>query len=100
MRYVTPTLRPHKLAYKGRRYWAVELVGETAFQCMSRHDTDYVIFDRLDNCPVAHVNRLSGGGFEVTSALPFPSSGYAYTLQEAAQLGGALADKDAADSAT
>ncbi len=67
----------------------MELIGESNFQCMTRADTEYVIFDRLHNCPVAQVNRLPNGGFEVTSALPFPSSGYAVTLQ----------DRDAADPA-
>ena len=92
MRYVMLNLGPHKLAYKGRRYWPVELnVARVAsyLRHMTRADTEYVIFDRLHNCPVAQVNRLPNGGFEVTSALPFPSSGYAVTLQ----------DRDAADPA-
>lgn len=44
MRYVTPDLEGNTIAYKGRRYWLIELAEDGMFQCVDTSVADYVVF--------------------------------------------------------
>ena len=57
MKYITPDLEGNRLAYRGRRYWLVELADGASFQCVDKEEADYVVFDRLDDAPIARVTR-------------------------------------------
>ena len=53
VKYITPDLEGNRLAYRGRRYWLVELADGASFQCVDKEEADYVVFDRLDDAPIA-----------------------------------------------
>ena len=83
MRYVTPDLEGNTIAYKGRRYWLVELAEDGTFQCVDTSIADYVVFDRLDNAPIGRVARIPGGGFEVSTIMGLEGPEEVDTLREA-----------------
>lgn len=94
MRYVTPDLQGNSLAYRGRRYWVVELAPGCSFQCVDTSVADYVVFDRLDDAPVGRVSRDPDGGFEVSTIMGFAGADYAATLREAVQIAVRLTDQE------
>jgi hypothetical protein len=94
MRYVTPDLEGNTLAYRGRRYWLVELSPGGCFQCVDTTVADYVVFDRLYNAPVGCVSRDPDGGFEVWAMMGFTGPDHAPTLRAAVQLAVSLADQE------
>jgi hypothetical protein len=94
MRYVTPDLEGNTLAYRGRRYWLVELSPGGCFQCVDTTVADYVVFDRLYDAPVGRVSRDPDGGFEVSTIMGFAGPDYAPTLREAVQLAARLTDEE------
>ena len=94
MRYVTPDLEGNIIAYKGRRYWLVELAEDGQFQCVDTSIADYVVFDRLDNAPIGRVTRMPGGGFEVSTLMGFAGPEEADTLREAVQVAVSLWDEE------
>lgn len=69
MKYITPDLQGNRLAYRGRRYWLVELAEGGMFQCVDREVADYVVFDRLGNAPIGRVMRAPDGHFEITTIM-------------------------------
>ena len=94
MRYVTPDLEGNIIAYKGRRYWLVELAEDGQFQCVDTSIADYVVFDRLDNAPIGRVARMPGGGFEVSTIMGLAGPEEADTLREAVQVAVSLWDEE------
>ena len=93
MKYITPDLEGNRLAYRGRRYWLVELAGGNSFQCVDKEVADYVVFDRLDNAPIARVTRMSDGTFEISTIMGFASD-YSVTLEEAVKVAASLIDEE------
>ena len=85
MRYVTPDLEGNDLAYKGRRFWVVDLAGGGSFQGIHHATADYVIYDRFGDVAMARVMRREGGGFRVRTVLGFAGEIHATTLKEAAR---------------
>ena len=93
-RYVTPDLEGNTLAYKGRRYWLVELAEDGEFQCVDTSIADYVVFDRLDNAPIGRVAQIPGGGFEVSTIMGFAGPEEVDTLREAVATAVALLNEE------
>lgn len=85
-RYVTPDLEGNMIAYKGRRYWVVELAEDGQFQCVDTSIADYVVFDRYDNAPIGRVIQIPGGAFEVSTIMGFEGPEDAATLREAVRV--------------
>ena len=94
MKYITPDLKGNRLAYRGRRYWLVELAEGTSFQCIDKEVADYVVFDRLDNAPIARVTRMPDGTFEVATIMGFALYDTAETLREAVRVAASLIDQE------
>ena len=94
LRYVTPDFEGNTIAYKGRRYWLVELEEDGQFQCVDTSVADYVVFDRLDDAPIGRVTRIPGGGFEVSTIMGFEGPEEVDTLKEAVQVAARLADEE------
>ena len=93
MKYITPDLEGNRLAYRGRRYWLVELADGASFQCVDKEVADYVVFDRLDNAPIARVTRMPDGTLEVATIMGFASD-YSVTLEEAVKVAASLIDEE------
>lgn len=93
-RYVTPDLEGNTLAYKGRRYWLVELAEDGQFQCVDTSIADYVVFDRLDNAPIGSVARIPGAGFKVSTIMGFAGPEEVDTLREAVAMAVELMDEE------
>lgn len=94
MDYVTPDLEGNALAYRGRRYWLVELAECGKFQCVEQSIADYVVFDRRDNAPIGRVTRVPGEGFEVSTIMGFAGPEPAETLREAVKVAVRLIDEE------
>lgn len=58
--YIIPILGDNKIAYKGRRFWIVELTGQDDFEFISKDEFDYVLYDKLVGCLIATIKRLDG----------------------------------------
>ena len=94
MKYITPDLEGNRLAYRGRRYWLVELADGASFQCVDKEEADYVVFDRLDDAPIARVTRMPDGTLEVATIMGFASYDTAETLREAVRVAVSLAAEE------
>lgn len=94
MRYVTPDLEGNSIAYKGRRYWLIELAEDGMFQCVDTSIADYVVFDRLDNAPIGRVAKIPGGGLEVSTIMGFAGPDEVDTLKEAVAAAVRLAEEE------
>lgn len=94
MKYITPDLEDNSVAYRGRRYWVVELAKGGQFQCIDTTIADYVVFDRLDNAPIGRIMRVPGDGFEISTVMGFAGPDYAPTLREAVQVAVKLTDEE------
>jgi hypothetical protein len=46
-KYIRPDIGKNSLAYRGLRYWLVEIAPYNEFEGWSRSDCDYVLFDCL-----------------------------------------------------
>ena len=93
MKYITPNLEGNRLAYRGRRYWLVELADGASFQCVDKEEADYVVFERLDDAPIARVTRIPDGTFEISTIMGFASD-YSVTLEEAVKVAASLIDEE------
>ena len=93
VKYITPDLEGNRLAYRGRRYWLVELADGASFQCVDKEEADYVVFDRLDDAPIARVTRIPDGTFEISTIMGFASD-YSVTLEEAVKVAASLIDEE------
>ena len=93
MKYITPDLEGNRLAYRGRRYWLVELADGALFQCVDKEEADYVVFDRLDDAPIARVTRMPDGTIEISTIMGFASD-YSVTLEEAVKVAASLIDEE------
>lgn len=82
------------IAYKGRRYWVVELAEDGQFQCVDTSVADFVVFDRYDNAPIGRVIKIPGGGFEVSTIMGFAGPDESATLKEAVQVAVRLIDEE------
>lgn len=44
MKYTFPDIQSSSLAYKGRRFWIIEIAGEDTFGGISKNDADYAFY--------------------------------------------------------
>lgn len=91
MRYTSPELEGNSLAYRGRRFWVVELAANGSFQGFTEELGEYVVFDRLYNGVAASIRRMDDGRLLVTTTAMFATRGVAGNLKEAVLLADRLA---------
>ena len=95
MRYQTPDLEGNSIAYKGRRFWVIELAEGGSFQNLPRAEFgEFVVFDRSDNAAIATVRVRPNGKFCVKTTTMFGSCGSADTLKEAARLADEMVNEE------
>ncbi len=58
--YIIPILGDNTIAYKGRRFWIVELTGQDDFEFISKDEFDFVLYDKLVGCLIATIKKLDG----------------------------------------
>jgi hypothetical protein len=86
VRYYTPDLEGNRIAYKGRRFWIVEVLPGGGFQGFGPPEWgDFVVYDRLYGGPLACVTRNQDGIFSATTVTYLESQCEASTLKELAQ---------------
>jgi hypothetical protein len=90
MRYFSPDLEGNKIAYKGRRFWVIELLEGKSFEGWKKEPgVHFVIYDRRDVGIIATV-APHGTEFMVETALAFGSKSTVSTLKEATQTANSL----------
>ena len=59
MKYTYPDLKNSSLAYKGRRFWIIEIAeGDTFAADMYWEDGDYIFYDALYQSITRRINRM------------------------------------------
>jgi hypothetical protein len=66
MRYTRPDIGEHKLAYRGRRYWIIELTPGGEFDFVTHELGDYAMYDCLYNGVLATLKNTDDGGISGT----------------------------------
>ena len=87
MRYTRPELGPHKVAYKGRRYWVIEISETENFEYISRKDHQYAVWDGTFGAIVAVIDTTKEGKFlgKIIAHVDMASTEFT-SLQDAAQI--------------
>jgi hypothetical protein len=63
MRYRRPDIGENSLAYKGRRYWVIELTPNGEFDRMDKSMGDYALWDCLFDAIIATIKLNNDGKF-------------------------------------
>jgi hypothetical protein len=86
LKYRFPDVGGSRLAYKGRRYWIIELSEEAKIDWVTKADADFVMWDGSDEGVLALLWRKADGSFkgELTTALPLGEYEF-QSIREAAQ---------------
>ena len=61
--YQPPELDGHKVAFKGRRFWVIELEEGRIFDDRDKELADFAIYDTAEGYTIATASRKDGGGF-------------------------------------
>jgi hypothetical protein len=85
MRYTRPELGNHTLAYRGRRYWVVQIAPGERFEYVDDSMGDYAVYDCLYGNVFAIVKDDGKGGFlgSTISHVDLGETGFG-SLEEAA----------------
>jgi hypothetical protein len=85
-RYSFPEIGDSTLAYKGRRYWIIELSQEAEIVWVTKADADFVMWDGSYNGILALLWKKADGSFkgELTTTLPLGEYQF-QSIREAAQ---------------
>jgi hypothetical protein len=59
-----PKLNGHKVAYRGRRYWVIEIDDDHPFEYFDASHGEFVIYDRRDAVVIATASRMEGGIYQ------------------------------------
>ena len=62
MKYTRPDIGRNTIAYKGRRYWMIELAKDGKFDFVTKEFGDYVLWDCLFNAVIATIRKAKEGG--------------------------------------
>jgi hypothetical protein len=62
-RYTPPELNGHKVAYRGRRFWIVEVDEDHPFDWVAAESGQYAIYDALFGSTIAYASEDPGGGY-------------------------------------
>jgi hypothetical protein len=68
-RYQPPELNGHKVAYKGMRFWVIEIEEDRPFEWLSKDIADYAIYDKREQDILACALRDQPDGFICTVSL-------------------------------
>ncbi|MBT4700057.1 MAG: hypothetical protein HOB79_03210 [Rhodospirillaceae bacterium] len=60
-KYIRPDLGKNSLAYRGLRYWLIEIAPDNEFEGWKKSDCDFVLFDCLLGGLVALAKKNEGG---------------------------------------
>ena len=63
MTYVRPPISAHKVTYKGRRYWVVEVGDDAGFEGYEKDDADFVVWDGLYGSCLGIIRRTQDSGY-------------------------------------
>ena len=64
-RYHPPDPQGHKVAFKGKRFWVIELEEGRMFECYDKEIADFLIYDKWLGAPIAWASHAEGGGFTI-----------------------------------
>ena len=65
-KYTPPQLSGHKVAYKGKRYWVIEIDEAHPFEGINAGFAAFVIYDADASCTIATAIKRAQGGYEVS----------------------------------
>ena len=87
MQYIRPDLGKHTLAYKGRRYWVIEIAEGEVFDYRDKSDCDYVLWDGEYGSGIATIKDDGDGQFtgKINSHVDLGTSEFS-TLKEAVKV--------------
>lgn len=92
MKYTFPDLNNSSLAYKGRRFWIIEIAeGDTFFTHITKSDGDYIFYDALYQSLygegfIAVISKTDAGNFLVSPMSTHVDMSYkAESLREVAR---------------
>jgi len=63
LKYARPDIGNNTIAYKGRRYWAIELAPDGKFDFVTKELGDYVLWDCLYDRAIATIIIQDDGSF-------------------------------------
>jgi len=67
-KYEPPALDGHKVAFKGRRFWVIEVEEGRDFDCIGKDTADLAVYDAAERMTIAWATRKAGGGFACGTA--------------------------------
>jgi len=62
-RYKPPELNGNKVAFRGRRFWVIEIAEGRWFDIVDKDVAEYAVYDAADGLTIACASRKEGGGF-------------------------------------
>ena len=65
-RYNAPKLDGQKVAYKGKRFWVIEIEENQKFEWVDRDLGEYAVYDKALEAVIAIAWRNASGGFKMT----------------------------------
>src|SRR3954449_4727747 len=78
-RYKPPELTGHKVAFKGRRWWIIEVDEEHPFDWVTSELGSFAIYDKAEGSVVGCASRAERGTYECQ----FPSGQYIFECEAA-----------------
>ena len=63
-KYTPPQLSGHKVAYKGKRYWVIEIDEAHPFEGVDAGSAAFVIYDAATPCIIATAIKRAQGGYK------------------------------------
>jgi len=66
--YKPPDLDGHKVAFKGTRFWVIEIEDGRDFDCISKDMADLAVYDAAERMTIAWATRKEGGGYACGTA--------------------------------
>ncbi len=68
-RYTLPNLEGHKVAYRGRRFWVIEVDEQHPFDWVKTNLGRYAIYDMAGGMTIASASEAPGGRYICTYPL-------------------------------
>jgi hypothetical protein len=85
-RYTRPDIGKNSLAYRGLRYWLIEISPDNEFEGWNKSDCDYVLFDCLLGGVAALAKEIEGGRISGSIIAHVESDTFEFSsLRDAAQ---------------
>jgi len=62
-RYKPPELNGNKVAFRGKRFWVIEIVEGRWFDLVDRDVAEFAVYDAAAGLTISWASRKQGGGF-------------------------------------